>query len=29
MTNGHPGAIAEYGQRWDIERGYKTIKLLY
>lgn len=26
MTNGHPGAIREYGQRWDIERGYKSIK---
>jgi IS4 transposase len=26
MTNSHPGAIAEYGKRWDIERGYKSIK---
>jgi IS4 transposase len=26
MTNASPGAIREYGQRWDIERGYKSIK---
>jgi len=26
MTNGEPGAISEYGKRWDIERGYKSIK---
>jgi len=26
MTNGTPGAIGECGQRWDIERGYKSIK---
>lgn len=26
MTNASPGAIAEYGKRWDIERGYKSIK---
>jgi len=26
MTNAIPGAIAEYGQRRDIEQGYKSIK---
>jgi len=26
MTNGEPSAIREYGKRWDIERGYKSIK---
>ncbi|RLM56941.1 transposase, partial [Halorubrum sp. Atlit-26R] len=26
MTNGDPSAITEYGKRWDIERGYKSIK---
>lgn len=26
MTNASPGAIAEYGKRWDIERDYKSIK---
>jgi IS4 transposase len=26
MTNASQGAIAEYGKRWDIERGYKSIK---
>jgi len=26
MTNASPGAITEYGKRWDIERGYKSIK---
>lgn len=26
MTNASPGAIAEYRKRWDIERGYKSIK---
>jgi IS4 transposase len=26
LTNATPGAIAEYTHRWDIERGYKSIK---
>jgi len=26
MTNGDPSAITKYGRRWDVERGYNSIK---
>jgi IS4 transposase len=26
MTNAHVNSIFEYSDRWDIERGYKSIK---
>ena len=29
MTNGDTSAIRDYGKRWDIERGYKSIKRLH